>query len=148
MWLRLCSILDLEPMTTDSRFLTNADRMKNRHVLKEQLEVSLKRKTRMEWTPLMIQSGIPAGPINNLEDVFNDPQVLACKLVETVRHPILGDLKQVGLPLSTSHVEDGSSVRSAPPVFGQHTSSVFADYGFDPSEIERLLQQKVIHQAD
>src|SRR3546814_17824596 len=64
-------------LTTDSRFISNAERMQNRHVLKELLEASLKRKTRMEWTPLMIEHGIPAGPINNLEDVFNDPQVLA-----------------------------------------------------------------------
>ncbi|HEY9281657.1 MAG TPA: CoA transferase [Eoetvoesiella sp.] len=147
MWTKLCSILGLESLAADPRFLTNADRMQNRHVLKELLETSLKRRTRMEWTPLMIDKGIPAGPINKLDDVFNDPQVLACKLVQTVEHPVLGELKQVGLPLSMTHIEDGSSVRSAPPLFGQHTSAVFADYGFESTEIARLLELKVIHQA-
>lgn len=147
MWGKLCSILDLEALTLDHRFLTNADRMQNRHVLKELLEGSLKRRTRMEWTPVMIENGIPAGPINKLSDVFNDPQVVACKLVETVQHPVLGELKQVGLPISMSQIEDGTSVRTAPPLFGQHTSDVFADYGFSSKEIERLLEQKVIHQA-
>ncbi|NYT66467.1 CoA transferase [Alcaligenaceae bacterium] len=147
MWNKLCSILELDALTVDPRFLTNADRMQNRHELKELLEGSLKRRTRMEWTPLMIENGIPAGPINNLSDVFNDPQVVACKLVETVQHPILGELKQVGLPISMTHIEDGTSVRSAPPVFGQHTSDVFAGYGFSAEEIARLLQQKIIHQA-
>jgi crotonobetainyl-CoA:carnitine CoA-transferase CaiB-like acyl-CoA transferase len=47
-----------------------------------------------------------------------------------------------------TYMEEGSSVRTAPPLFGQHTSAVFADYGFTPIEIERLLKQKVIHQAD
>ena len=147
MWGKLCSILDLEALVTDSRFLTNADRMKNRHVLKDLLEGSLKRRTRMEWTPLMIENGIPAGPINKLNDVFSDPQVLACQLVQSVMHPVLGELKQVGLPISMTHMEEGTSVRTAPPLFGQHTSDVFADYGFSSTEIERLLEQKVIHQA-
>jgi crotonobetainyl-CoA:carnitine CoA-transferase CaiB-like acyl-CoA transferase len=146
MWLRLLSILELDELATDPRFLTNADRMQNRHALKEKLEASLKRKTRMEWTPVMIENGIPAGPINSLDDVFRDPQVLACKLVETVEHPVLGPLQQVGLPVRMSQVEDGTSVRSAPPLFGQHTHSVFADYGFSQDEIQRLLEQKVIHQ--
>ncbi|HUG59328.1 MAG TPA: CoA transferase, partial [Candidimonas sp.] len=66
MWCKLCSILGLDELVLDSRFLTNADRMKNRHVLKELLEASLTRRTRMEWTPLMIENGIPAGPINKL----------------------------------------------------------------------------------
>ncbi|HBI78478.1 MAG TPA: CoA transferase [Marinobacter adhaerens] len=147
MWGKLCSILDLEPLTTDSRFLTNADRMQNRHVLKDLLEGSLKQRTRMEWTPLMIENGIPAGPINKLNNVFSDPQVLACGLVQSVVHPVLGELKQVGLPISMTNTEDGTSVRTAPPVFGQHTSDVFVDYGFSSTEIERLLEQKVIHQA-
>jgi crotonobetainyl-CoA:carnitine CoA-transferase CaiB-like acyl-CoA transferase len=148
MWIKLCSILSLDSLVVDSRFLTNADRMQNRHVLKELLEASLTRRTRMEWTPLMIENGIPAGPINKLSDVFSDPQVLACKLVQKVDHPVLGELSQVGLPLSMTYMEEGSSVRTAPPLFGQHTSAVFADYGFTPIEIERLLKQKVIHQAD
>ncbi|PLC49223.1 CoA transferase [Pollutimonas subterranea] len=147
MWGKLCSILDLEALTSDPRFLTNADRMQNRHVLKELLEGSLKRRSRMEWTPVMIENGIPAGPINKLNDVFSDPQVVACKLVQTVMHPVLGELKQVGLPISMTHMEEGTSVRTAPPLFGQHTSDVFADYGFSSTEIERLLEQKVIHQA-
>src|SRR3546814_7000374 len=106
MWSKLCSILELEELTTDSRLISNAERMQNRHVLKELLEASLKRKTRMEWTPLMIEHGIPAGPINNLEDVFNDPQVLACGIVQSADHPKVGQLKQVGLP-----VKDRKSTR-------------------------------------
>lgn len=147
MWLKLCSILDVDDLAMDCRFLSNADRMQHRHVLKELLEISLKRKTRKEWTPILIENGIPAGPINKLDDVFNDPQVLACKLVETIMHPTVGELRQVGLPVKMSSVIDGSSVRSAPPLFGQDTSAVFMDYGFSTAEIERLLKHKIIYQA-
>ncbi|HUH61202.1 MAG TPA: CoA transferase [Candidimonas sp.] len=147
MWTKLCSILELDALTVDPRFLTNAERMQNRHVLKELLEQSLKRRTRMEWTPIMIEHGIPAGPINKLDDVFNDPQVLACNLVQSVMHPTLGELKQVGLPVSLSQADNSSSVRLPPPLFGEHTNSVFLNYGFSPDEIERLLEQQVIHQG-
>src|SRR3546814_5202716 len=96
MWLKLCVLLDLEHLTTDPRFLTNADRMRNRHELKNLLEVRLKTRTRMEWTSLLIAQQIPAGPISNLEDVFMDAQVVATGLVETVEHPVLGALKRSG----------------------------------------------------
>jgi len=147
MWCKLCAILELDELTTDPRFVTNADRMQNRHVLKELLETSLKRKTRMEWTPRMIEHGIPAGPINNLEDVFNDQQVLACGIVQSVDHPTVGEIRQVGLPVNLSNMGGANTVRTAPPLFGQHTSSVFSDFGFGADEIQRLLEKKIIHQA-
>jgi crotonobetainyl-CoA:carnitine CoA-transferase CaiB-like acyl-CoA transferase len=147
MWCKLCSILELDQLTTDPRFLSNADRMQHRHALKDLLETSLKRKTRMEWTPLMIEHGIPAGPINDLKDVFTDPQVLACGIVQSAQHPTVGELKQVGLPVNFSNMENSSSVRTAPPLFGEHTASVFSDFGFDSAEIQRLLEEKIIHQA-
>ncbi len=147
MWVKLCKLLDMAHLASDPRFLTNADRMQHRHALKLELESSLKRKTRMEWTPVMIENGIPAGPINTLADVFSDPQVQACKLVQSVQHPVVGELRQVGLPLSMSQVQDGTSVRMAPPVFGQHTKEVFQAYGFSPEEIEQLLSQKIAYQA-
>ncbi len=146
MWLRLCEVLELPDLARDPRFLTNAERMKNRLVLKELLEASLRRKTRMAWTPLMIAAGIPAGPINTLEDVFADEQVQACGLVETVEHPLLGALRQVALPIKMAGTEHGS-VRSAPPLFGQHTREVLEAYGLTPEAIHRLLEKKVVFQS-
>jgi crotonobetainyl-CoA:carnitine CoA-transferase CaiB-like acyl-CoA transferase len=146
MWLRLCEVLELPLLASDPRFLTNAERMQNRLALKELLEGSLRQKTRMEWTALMIKAGIPAGPINTLEDVFADPQVIACKLVETVEHPVLGALRQVALPIKMQSTAQGS-VRSAPPLFGQHTEEVLAAYGLAPEEIQQLLAKKVIYQS-
>src|SRR5690606_21101803 len=77
MWIRLCKTLGLEDLIEDERFLTNAERMQNRYELKLLLEEKLKKKSRMEWTTIMIDHGIPAGPMNSLEDVFNDVQVQA-----------------------------------------------------------------------
>jgi len=147
MWVRLCDVLELPLLPNDARFKTNADRMKNRLVLKELLEGSLRKKTRMEWTPMMIKAGIPAGPINTLEDIFNDEQVAACGLVETVQHPLLGALKQVALPIKMASLAQGS-VRTPPPLFGQHTEEVLADYGFSTEAISELLAKKVVYQSN
>ena len=146
MWVRLCEVLELPWLTTDPRFKTNAERMQNRLALKELLEISLGKKTRMEWTPLMIKAGIPAGPINTLEDVFVDEQVIACNLVETIEHPLLGMLKQVALPIKMPATAQGS-VRSAPPLFGQHTEEVLAAYGLSPETIRELIIKKVVYQS-
>ena len=100
----------------------------------------------MEWTALMIEAGIPAGPINTLEDVFADPQVIACKLVETVEHPVLGALRQVALPIKMQSTAQGS-VRSAPPLFGQHTEEVLAAYGLASEAVQQLLMKKVVYQS-
>jgi crotonobetainyl-CoA:carnitine CoA-transferase CaiB-like acyl-CoA transferase len=146
MWLRLCGLLELPELAEDERFRSNADRMAHRMELKQLLESSLRRKTRMQWTPLMIEAGIPAGPINSLDDVFHDAQVQACGLVESIGHPLLGELKQVGLPISMSGAP-GGSVRSAPPLFGQHTVEVLADLGWDQAAIDDLVARKVVFQS-
>lgn len=146
MWIRLCDVLGVSQLVEDPRFRTNADRMQHRHALKVLIDEGLKSKTRMEWTPLMLAAGIPAGPINNLEDVFKDEQVLAAGLVETVQHPVLGALRQVALPISLA-ANEGGSVRTAPPLFGQHTQEVLIEYGLLQEEVDSLLQKKVVYQA-
>jgi len=147
MWVKLCGILGLDCLVSDSRFLTNADRMQHRHALKEELEVALKRKTRMQWTPVMIENGIPAGPINTLADVFADPQVVACGLVQSLHHPVLGELRQVGVPIELSQTPRNDSTGQAPPLFGQHTREVLTDFGLSAEDIDDLLARKVVFQS-
>lgn len=148
MWVKLCSILGMEHLTTDPRFITNAERMQHRHALKQELESGLRRKTRMEWTELMIENGIPAGPINTLADVFSDPQVEACGLVQSIEHPLIGTLRQVGLPLDMGDAEEVASVRMAPPVLGQHTREVLTSYGLTQDDLASLEKNRVVFQAD
>lgn len=147
MWVRLCSVLNLDELVADPRFVRNADRMKNRHALKDILEGALKQHPRMHWTPIMIEQGIPAGPINTLEDVFRDEQVLACNLVQTVEHARLGQLRQVALPVHMSN-HDSNSVVSSPPVFGRDTLRVATDMGMNSDQIEQLIADGVLYQAD
>jgi len=146
MWLKLCDILGAPEWAQDPRFLTNAGRMRHRHELKDLLETRLKTRTRMEWTRALIDNDIPAGPINTLEDVFADAQVLASGLVETVKHAALGDLAQVGLPVRLSAHAQGS-VRLPPPALGEHSVDILKQFGVSDTDIARLQDAGVVHQA-
>ncbi len=145
MWLKLCGLLGLEHLTKDSRFVDNAARMQHRDELKSIVEAKLRLRTRREWSEAMLALGIPAGPINNLADVFSDPQVQHCGLVEEVAHPLLGTLKQLANPVSMDSLA-GGCVRTPPPLLGEHTCEVLADYGLTEAEIESLLGEGVVLQ--
>ncbi len=147
MWLKLCGLLELEALTTNPRFVDNAARMQHRDELKVIIEAKLKLRTRHEWSEAMLALGIPAGPINNLADVFADPQVQHCGLVEEVTHPLLGTLKQLANPVRMDSLA-GGCVRRPPPLFGEHTRAVLADYGFAPGEIENFLGEGIVLQSD
>ncbi len=145
MWISLCKLLELEALLDDSRFIDNQARMHHRDELRVIIESRLKQRTKMEWTEAMTALGIPAGPINNLSDVFNDPQVLHCRLVEEVQHPLLGALKQVANPIRMEAFKDGS-IRTPPPMLGEHTYEVLAEFGFAPDHLQQLSTDGVIGQ--
>src|SRR3546814_9474279 len=108
MWLRLCELLELPEAPADARYWTNADRMQHRDELKALIESRMRRHDRMYWTREMIARGIPAGPINNPADVFADPQVQHCRMVETAQHPELGEIRQPALHINMTALPDGS----------------------------------------
>ncbi len=129
MWKRLCDVLELQALVDDARYATNAARMERRIELKAIIEAKLKERGRSEWTKRLLAADIPAGPINNLADVFADEQVLHSRLVEEVQHTQLGAMRQVGSPV-TFDGRLGESIRRAPPVLGEHTFEVLREHGF------------------
>lgn len=148
MWLRLCQLLDLPTLPDDPRFATNEARVAHREALKTVLEARLKTRGKREWTTLFIDAGLPAGPINTLDEVFADPQVQHCGLVETLEHATLGALRQVVTPITSHATEAGHAAsRHAPPSLGEHTIEVLREAGFDVATIDALLTAKAVHQA-
>jgi len=145
MWKRLCDVLELKHLVDDPRYATNAARMERRVELKATIEAKLKERSRREWTHRLLAADIPAGPINNLADVFADEQVIHLRLVEEMQHTQLGAIRQVGSPVAFDG-RLGESIRRAPPLLGQHTFEVLREYGYSQSDLDALARNGVIVQ--
>ncbi|MBK5553870.1 CoA transferase [Pseudomonas sp. TH03] len=143
MWGRLCVLLDLPSLPEDPRFATNEARVERREELKAILESRLKTRSKHAWTELFIEAGLPAGPINTLDEVFDDPQVLHSQLTETLTHPTLGALRQVVTPVFSATY---SATSRPPPLLGEHTIEVLREAGFDAASINALLAANVVFQ--
>lgn len=146
MWLRLCDVIGAPELAHDPRFRGNRERVQNRQQLHEIVEAALAARTRGEWTERLIAAGIPTGPINNIGEVIADEQVEHLGLVETVQHFRQGPVRQIANPL----IMDGCSggwIRRAPPVLGEHTREVLAEYGFADSRVAAWEQQGIVLQA-
>lgn len=145
MWRKLAECLGLEALIDDPRFVDNAARFANRDLLKTMMEEKLKRRSKIEWTKDLIALGIPAGPIYNLAEVFADPQVRHCGMVEEIEHPAIGALRQVASPVRM----DGAGPRTcyrAPPLLGQHTREVLIEYGIGRERVDALALAGVVRQ--
>ncbi|KAG5889641.1 hypothetical protein JTB14_028920 [Gonioctena quinquepunctata] len=139
----LCRRIGHPELSEDEKYLSNTLRVEHRDTLISLLRSIFATKTNREWVDIFDGSSFPCGPVNSLKETFDDPHVKAIGLVETVSHPVAGDVKVVGPPVMYS--EGGNRVRSAPPTLGQHTDEVLIDVlGFDGIQIENLRREKVI----
>ena len=78
------------------------------------------------WQTLLDESGVPNGPINTVDKVMADPQILAREMVQIVEHPDAGPVTMAGIPVKMSKTP--GRIRSASPRLGEHTAEVFADW--------------------
>lgn len=126
----------------DARFRRNADRVRNREVLVPLLAAVLKQRAVAEWIALFEPLGIPVGPINNLAQVFDHPQVRSRQMRLDLPHPLAGTVPSVASPIKMS--ETPLRYHSAPPTLGQHTHEVLESAGLSATEIEQLRASGVI----
>lgn len=99
-------------------------------------------KSRAEWIEMINKGGVPCAPIQTLNEVFYDPQVLFRKMVHEIDHPSAGKIKVVGCPIKTSSFE--FSVRLSPPTLGQNTDEILANIGYTKDEVAKLRQDKIV----
>ncbi|EDO48985.1 predicted protein [Nematostella vectensis] len=141
---KLCKVIEMPRLTEDPKYKTNNARVQYRHELIPILADKLTERESNEWLPLLEEYGIPSAPINNIKQVFADPQVQYKNLVQEVDHPTIGNVK-----LPAPAVEYDGVTRlvtpSAPPLLGQHTTEVLRDIlGCDQSLIKSLHQSGTV----
>ena len=134
LWAKLCNILGITQYIDDPRFKTNRDRVANVEILYDLLGEVTKTRTTDEWMDILETGGVPVGPINTIDKVVADPQVLAREMIVEITHPVAGPMKIAGNPIKLS--DTPGKVSEPAPLLGQHTDWVLRDVlGWDDERI-------------
>ncbi len=138
----LCNGVDREELSSDPRFLTRADRLKNRETLYAILEEVFLQRSGEEWVDRM-EGRVPIGPINPVDKALSDPQILARDMVVETTHRSGEKMKLIGSPIKMSQA--GKEIFSPPPALGEHTDQILKELlNLPPGEIQRLRDKKII----
>lgn len=142
-WQRLCVLAGWDDLAEESRFATNPLRVKHREALIPILQERFESRTTEEWYEVLLEVGIPCAPINNIHEVFSDPQVLARDMLVELPHPTAGAIKLAGSPLNLSRTP--VRIEEPPPLLGEHTEEVLREYlGYTSDDLARLRDENVI----
>lgn len=143
LWQRFCHCMEIEEtIGRDPRFATNADRLRNRSVLVPMLEQAFAAQDADFWLERLRAADIPCGPINEVDEALNDPQIAAREMIVEQLHPGVGPVRSLGNPVHLGSTP--VSYRLPPPTLGQHTAEVLSDLGYDLAAIERLRSDAAI----
>ncbi|MEP7302920.1 MAG: CoA transferase [Caldimonas sp.] len=133
---RFCAVAGCPEFALDARFARNADRVRHRAALVPLLAGLLRQRPRAQWLQALEAAKVPCGPINDLADVFADPQVRSREMTVEVSHPLAGPIQLVASPIRLS--ETPVRYRLAPPLLGADTDQVLAEFGLDAAAIAAL----------
>ncbi|MDH2540773.1 CaiB/BaiF CoA-transferase family protein [Acinetobacter baumannii] len=121
-FIQLCRSIGLPDLPNDPRFARNADRIKHRDEIIGILQTHFLTKTADEWVDAIYAAKVPVGVINNLEQAFEEPQVIAREMLVEMNHPQREKLKVIGSPIKLSRTP--VEYKTAPPLLGEHTQAV------------------------
>lgn len=124
---RLASVIERDGLADDERFVSNAARVENLTELEGILIEALASRTISEWTSMFSEAGVPSGPINTVERVFEEAQIVHREMLRDIPHPLSGTVSQVVSPLNFKNA--ALTFDQGPPLLGQHTEEILAELG-------------------
>ena len=142
LWLRIAGALGLEAMAADPRFATNLSRVANRAEVEEAVGAAIAKYERDALLAHLDKAGVPATPVNTIDQALNDPQAEDRPSLRRMQHPKLGELKVVGMPVGFSRMDP--AIRRHAPGQGEHTDEVLTELGYNAAEISGLRERKVV----
>ncbi|KZX96878.1 MULTISPECIES: CaiB/BaiF CoA transferase family protein [unclassified Sulfitobacter] len=141
-WLRYLEVIGAPELNDDPRFSSNAARMENLDALVEILNGYMAQDTTENWLSRMERASLPAGPVNDILQMHEDPQALARDMILEVDHSTAGKVKTLGHPVKFSRTP--AKVAMAAPVLGQHTRAVLEEAGYNAGQIDALIEAEAI----
>jgi formyl-CoA transferase len=141
-WVNFCSVLGLPQLAADPRFETMEQRLTHYAELKEVLDRALDGMTRQEVLSKMSEAEVPAGAINTVAEILEDPQIRARDMIQELTHPEYGMVRLLGIPVKLSGTP--GIVEGPPPYFGEHNENVLAELGYSTDSIARFKELQVI----
>jgi crotonobetainyl-CoA:carnitine CoA-transferase CaiB-like acyl-CoA transferase len=141
-FVKAAAVLGHPEWARDERFATNRARVANRELIDGLIAEALAADKVDAWLDKLKAVGVPCGRINTVAQALDEPQTQARRMVETVPHPTVGDLKMLGIPFKFS--DTPATVRRPPPLLGEHTDEVLGELGMDKAAIAKLRDEKVV----
>jgi crotonobetainyl-CoA:carnitine CoA-transferase CaiB-like acyl-CoA transferase len=141
-WLPLVKLLDIEAWGSESALQDNSVRVARREEVMAKLTEAIAQRQRADLGRACDDAGVPAGPVNSVDEVFADPHVLARGMRSEFSHPTLGSFDAVPLPFKFNGWDD--PVAGTPPLLGEHTDALLERIGYSPERIAQLRSAKAI----
>jgi CoA:oxalate CoA-transferase len=130
---KLCAAMNRSDLSQDPEFLSNDLRTQNHTRLKQELEKTLVDKNAAEWLDILSAAGVPCGPINNIEQVVNDPHIAARNMIIRTQDAIAGEVRMAGNPIKLSGYPDAGERRPAPDLDADR-QRIFTSLGIAPQK--------------
>lgn len=141
-FVKFCEVAGRPDLARHPSYARNADRVRHRAELVPTLAALMKTRSRADWLAALEAAKVPCGPINDLDDVFADPQIQARGMTVEMPHPQAGTVRLVASPMKFSATP--VQYRRPPPLLGEHTAELLREFGLDDAAIDALREARAI----